>query len=187
MCARYQLLGSISPSWFFPCSQGQADISHSPSAAAEGESLAAKPGAIQNQHCSVLFQLPLLVLPSPPSTWQGSCTASSQAGGAGPCASVPSSSPSSWPPSSPCPAPATTSTTGKVGEVSVRLHGAQQGLWCVQSPQQQPGRFFCTPPVAILVPLQGTDAFLCGFEIRTKLGFAAKSGYGFSRNAAARN
>ncbi|XP_066193383.1 phospholipid phosphatase 5 isoform X2 [Sylvia atricapilla] len=68
--------------------------------------------------------LPLLVLASPPSTWQGSCTALFQAGGAGPCASVPSSSPSSWPPSSACPASATTSTTGKMCWL------AQPRAWC---------------------------------------------------------
>lgn len=33
--------------------------------------------------------------------------------------------------------------------------------------------------------LQGTDAFLCGSEIHTKLGFTAKSSYGSSRKAAA--
>ncbi|XP_064587195.1 phospholipid phosphatase 5 isoform X7 [Zonotrichia leucophrys gambelii] len=66
-------------------------------------------------------RLPLLALPSLPSTWQGSCTASSQAGGAGPCASVPSSCPSSSPPSSPCPAPATTNTTGKTPRATNHL------------------------------------------------------------------
>lgn len=134
-------------------SQGQADTSHSPStAAAEGETPAAKPGAVLNQHCSVLFQLALLALPSPPSTWQGSCTPSPRAGGAVPCASVPSCCPCSWPPSSACPAPATTSTTGKVGEglccpwwgsvAALSRHCRHGGHRSVQGPQK------CSEPPA---------------------------------------
>lgn len=65
----------------------------------------------------VLFQLPLLVSPSLPSTWPGSCIALLPASVARLCGSAPSSSPCSSPPSSPCPAPATTSTTGRVGRL----------------------------------------------------------------------
>lgn len=146
------------------------DRQTSPTAAAEGESLAAKPGAILNQLCSVLFQLPLLVSPSRPSTWQGSCTASFQAGGAGPCASVPSSSPSSSPPSSPCPAPATTSTTGKVGEglcACTGLRGGCAATEAFRAPSSSLGFIFCTPPVAILVPPAGNCVAL---EYKPSLG-----------------
>lgn len=139
----------------------QTDASHSPStAAAEGEDLAAKPGAVLNQrNCSVLFQLPSLALPSPPSTWQGSCTALSRAGGAGPCVSVPSSSHSSSPPSSLCPAPATTNTTGKVGQClllhldrALQARGSVVPQRCSELPTATWGFCFFTPPVAILVP-----------------------------------
>lgn len=150
-------------------------------AAAEGETPAAKPGAVLNQHCSVPFQLASLALPSPPSTWQGSCTPSPRAGGAVPCASVPSCCPCSWPPSSACPAPATTSTTGKVGEGlccpwwgsagALGRHCRHGGTEVFRAPSSSSGLCFLLFQQQFWCHLQGTDAFLCGSEIHTKLGF----------------